>query len=228
MLINYTAFVKSPARLFAAIVVGCLLAAGSVTASLPPGLAEAGDKRFAIFRNGEEIGSHLIAVRSGDDATEIRTEIDIRVTFAFLTLYDYSHRATEIWRGGQLVSLRAKTDNDGKPEFVDLEGGADGFTGTSSEGRLDLPPSVGFTSYWNLAYLKAGQWLDTQDGKLLSMDIEPHGTETIDLRGNSVPAERYHAKVDDGTEVDLWYAADGLVRMRFRAFDGSILDYILQ
>ena len=60
------------------------------------------------------------------------------------------------------------------------------------------------------------------------MDIEPRGTETIDMRGNGVPAERYHAKADDGAEVDLWYATDCLVRMRFRAFDGSILDYFLQ
>ena len=64
MLINYLAYVKSPARLFAAVAVACLLAAGSVAASLPPGLSQPGDKLFAIFRNGEEIGSHRIAVRS--------------------------------------------------------------------------------------------------------------------------------------------------------------------
>lgn len=226
MLTKSSPAVKFPARLVALILSCCLLAPVGAVAKLPSALSDGDVCRFAIFREGDRVGSHVIKARTEGDLTTIHTEIEIRVTFAFLTLYDYSHRATETWRDGKLLRLRAVTDNDGTPEFVDLDAGDDGFSGTSTAGALKLPPSVGFTSYWNPDYLGQSRWLDTQDGSILSMSVEALGAESVDLRGARVPAERYRATAADGALVEFWYAEGELARMRFRAFDGSILDYI--
>jgi hypothetical protein len=228
MLTNCTALVKFPARLALALALAlCLmLMPHEARADLPDGLSAGDDLRFAIFRNGDRVGTHRIVAGRADDVTEVRTEIDIKVTFAFLTLYDYSHRATETWRDGKLLRLRSNTVNDGKDEFVELEAAGSGFEGRSTEGALDLPAATGFTSYWNPAYLDAGQWLDTQDGELLAMTIEKLGVDEAELRGGRVAADRYRAASQDGAVVELWYAAGELARMRFQAFDGSVLDYL--
>ena len=45
------------------------------------------------------------------------------------------------------------------------------------------------------------------------------------VQGQAVTARQSHSVADNGSEVRLWYADKRLVKMQFRAFDGSILDY---
>lgn len=209
---------------------GMLLAA-TVTvamASVASQFPGSGSLVFDIFRKGDRIGSHEIRFEHDGDRLSVTTDITIRVGFAFITLYDYRHTARELWEGGKLVRLIANTDDDGADEFVRLQAVDGGFAGESTKGLLDLPSDIGFTSYWNRDYVMRRSWLDTQDGDVMAMSISAKGRETVDLRGEQVVAERFGGESDDGGAVDLWYAGGELVKMRFRAFDGSILDYRLR
>lgn len=204
-----------------------ILFSGTAPADIGENIPSGNALDFTITRNGDVIGAHHVRfMRNGDDVT-VRTDINIRVTFAFITLYDYQHEATEVWRGGVLHSIEAKTNNDGTPEFVSLRREGGRLVGNSTRGKLGLPDDIGATSYWNSAYLDVGTWLDTQDGEVLQMRHQQKGEEEVTVRGQTVTARKSHSLADNGSEVSLWYAADQLVKMQFRAFDGSILDYDL-
>ncbi|MEQ8708172.1 MAG: DUF6134 family protein [Rhodospirillales bacterium] len=213
-------FLRLPVLLALILFSGPVLAA-EIGESIP----ESNRLDFTITRNGDVIGSHQVRFsRSGDQLT-VQTEIAIKVTFAFITFYDYQHSATEVWRDGMLQSISARTNNDGAPEFVSIRREGDRLAGTSTRGDLDLPGDIGATSYWIPGYLDAGTWLDTQDGEILEMTHNRKGEEPVIVQGKSIPAMRSHSVANNGSEVDLWYAGRKLMKMQFKAFDDSILTY---
>tara|TARA_R110000787_G_scaffold137458_23_gene250818 strand:- start:79995 stop:80648 length:654 start_codon:yes stop_codon:yes gene_type:complete len=202
-----------------------ILFSGAALADLGESIPTSNVLDFTITRNGDVIGAHHVRFTDNGDEVIVRTDINIRVTFAFITLYDYQHEATEIWRDGVLQSIEAKTNNDGAPEFVSLQREAGRLVGDSTRGKLDLPGDTGATSYWNPVYLDAGTWLDTQDGEILKMNHDQKGEEPVTVQGQAVTARQSLSVADNGSEVRLWYADKRLMKMQFRAFDGSILEY---
>jgi hypothetical protein len=95
----------------------CCLA-GTACAGLPAGssaaLALPADRRFAIHRDGTEIGRHEVSFRMVDGALEVETEIDLKVKIAFNTAFHFEQQAHDRWVDGQLVESRSSTDDNGK------------------------------------------------------------------------------------------------------------------
>ena len=82
-------------------------------------------------------------------------------------------------------------------------------------------------AYWNLAYMKSPQLLNSQTGELVTTRLQPMGTETITASGQSLPAQRYRLTGKD-IQVDLWYSPQnrwlGLESLK----DGRRIRYVLQ
>ena len=64
-------------------------------------------------------------------------------------------------------------------------------------------------AYWNKNILKQKHLLNSQNGEYLDIDIKPLAKETIEVRGESTPTQRYELKATkDGIErltIQLWY-----------------------
>src|SRR3546814_16542933 len=58
--------------------------------------------------------------RRGDDSV-VEVAIDIAVDVLGITVFRFTHRAEEVWRGGQLWSLVSDTDDDGTRWRVQAE-----------------------------------------------------------------------------------------------------------
>src|SRR3546814_12468527 len=58
--------------------------------------------------------------RRGDDSV-VEVAIDIAVDVLGITVFRFTHRAEEVWRGGQLWSLVSDTDDDGNRWRVQAE-----------------------------------------------------------------------------------------------------------
>jgi len=54
--------------------------------------------------------------------TRVNTEIHLLVKLAFFTVFAFSHRSTETWRDGRLMSLNSDTVEHG--EALHVEGAA--------------------------------------------------------------------------------------------------------
>ncbi|MCI4661919.1 MAG: DUF6134 family protein [Neomegalonema sp.] len=136
-----------------------------------PGHAATGERRFDIIRDGDVIGHHsVIPSLSGDELT-LAIDIQIAVKILGLTVYRYAHQNTERWRGGTLLSLNARTDDDGEAAFCKVMRGDDAFMVEGSSFKGQVPLTSGTTSYWNADALSAPVWISTQSGSPLAIDI---------------------------------------------------------
>lgn len=202
---------------------------GAASAAPPPDpdLPYDGALAFDVFRNGSPIGRHRLSfARSGENAGDltVRVDIDLVVTFARIPIYRYRHRNTETWRGGDLVSVTTETDDDGTAHFVEAARNRRAVEIESSTGFYQAPLDIIPTSYWDRRIVARTLLLNTQNGKLLRVDVTPLGEERVSVGKMSRAAQRYRVAGD--LRLDLWYDdSDELVKLSFTDRTGSDIVY---
>jgi len=199
--------------------------AALLLSSVPAGAADL-DAAFDIFRKGDRIGYHAVKVEETDDgAVRVATRIEMQVKFGPIPVFRYEHVSNETWRDGRLESLSSTTDNNGKPESLNVrrEGDVLLIDGTRFKGTGpgDAIPS----SYWNKAIVSTSTLLDTQNGRLIEVTIANLG-ETPSPSG--APAEQH--RLTGSVDLNLWYdgprwvGADFVVRgqaLSYRLIDNA-------
>jgi hypothetical protein len=170
--------------------------------------AAAGSRALTLYRDGSEIGSKTVSVRREGDTVAVETSIDIRVAILGITAYRYKLRADETWRGGELMRLRAETNDNGEAHFAraDREGGALRIEGSVFSGVAGGSPAT--TSYWSPEFLNRPVWISTQDGRLLNVTATRLGATQFETGAGPVEATRWRIG-GDLTDLYLYYDAAG-------------------
>jgi len=176
---------------------------------------------FSVWRNGSEIGSHTVEFERENDWVSVRSEANFSIKFGPITLYRYHYEAVEIWRGDDLMSVRARTDDNGTLEHVDVSRSGDSLSVAGSKsGRYTAPAGAIAATHWNEAEL--GQpMINPQNGDLMRFDRRDLGQERLD---SGIQAR--HVALTGYATLDLWYDETRRWRaLRAVATDGSIVDY---
>ena len=197
-----------------------LLGKGAVAAQ-PPTTT---DLKFAIMRNGEQIGTHSIALRQVGAETMVNSATSVIVKILFVTAYRYEHNSTEHWIDGHLVSLNSTTDDNGTKHKLDLGSKGSGLLlqvdGKSTQVDKNIVPA----SLWNPAIIRQSIALNSADGKVMPIKVVDDGMEDITSGGH--PA--HHFTINGTFKQDVWYDEQGrLVHAQFVGTDGSIITYVL-
>lgn len=171
---------------------------------------------FDVLRDGAPIGTHRVTVERDGDDTRATIEIDMAVRLAFVTVYRYTHRSTELWRDGRLVSLDARTDDNGTRTQVSARATDAGLAIDGSGGRYVAPAETVPTSYWNREKVMRSPLLDTQSGKLIDVSAM---ALAADANGT-----RYRLAGD--LEADLVYGPGGDWTGLSFAARGARIDYV--
>lgn len=178
---------------------------------------------FDVLREGRSIGHHLITFRPDGGDLYVDIEIALQVDFAFLTLFRYEHRNREHWRDGRLISLVSQTDDNGTPYRVRATAADDGLRIEGNEGSYTAPADLMPTSYWNPRTVEQSRLLDSQRGRLLSVEVQAKGNDQVILPRQAVEARQYRMAGD--LNLDIWYGAQGeLLKLAFEA-KGSRIEY---
>jgi hypothetical protein len=180
--------------------------------------------RFAIMRNGEQIGTHSIEINRGPKETVVNLATDLAVKVLFVTAYRLQFTASERWAGGKLVALTSEGDDNGtkhkvsvalKPAGLEVE--ADGKTSTVDK---NIMPA----SLWNPEVIKRTAVLDTKDGVVIPIEVVDVGPEELTFDKRTIKAHHYTIKGKFPQEV--WYDEKGrLVQSSLVAPDGSVILY---
>ena len=199
---------------------------------------------FAVYRNGENIGRHVLAFTQKGGSQLVTIDSDITVRAMGLAAYRYVHHGEEVWAGEQLQSLQTRTDDNGRKYSVLAQ-----HTGSSLKverttagpvaaaaldgiqmpdiSRETLPAGTMPTSQWNIRQVKQSTLLNTQYGTLAHVKVVPGSRETVRTSTRSVEATRYTYSGD--LRMDLWFDdRSRWVKGVFTAIDGSMVEYILQ
>jgi hypothetical protein len=175
---------------------------------LPLG-ASAAEKewRFRVYLDDKEIGYHSFALEEQGLEKRISIEADFEYKLLFLSLFEYSHRNTEVWSGNCLEAIEAETVANG--EYYELRGiRSDGaFQLTAPQIGETLPPCVMTFAYWNPSFLEQERLLDPQTGELLDVEVSEPRPEQLAVKGTELTARHYRLEAD-GLGISLWYSAD--------------------
>lgn len=181
--------------------------ASPVLAATPP---KGGRLSFDVIRNGSDIGQHVFTFTgsSSDFEVDVSTDIAVRIPLIRTKVYSYEQKSEEQWKGGQLVHVTSRTDNDGKKNSIDQP--------------VDhlLPGSL-----WSADTVTASKLVNTIDGSTMRVQVADMGTETISASGASIPA--HHYRITGDLSRDVWYDGRGyLAQLALTADDGSKVTYV--
>src|SRR3974377_1616496 len=84
------------------------------------GQAYAETYRFAITRNGDQIGTHSIDLNRTGAETSVSIATDLTVKVLYTPMFRFQHVASERWVGGRLVALNSTTDDNGTRHKVSV------------------------------------------------------------------------------------------------------------
>ena len=180
--------------------------------------------RFDVERDGKPIGQHLVTFTRTKDGIQAESRADVQVNLLFLTAYRLRYQVRELWSDGELKFIDASTNDNGDYTHVQAIRDAAGLVISSPEGTYTAPEILP-TSHWNAALLKGGPLLNTLTGELDEVEVFYQGFDTVTTRNGAVRARHYLYSGDLNGEI--WFDEDGRwVRLRFRANDNSIIDYV--
>src|SRR5262245_55550036 len=95
--------------------VAAMFAAAAVSSGVSATSAEPADGtlKYAITRNGSNIGSHVIRYQRTGPGLVIEHKIRVSVKVLFVEAYHYESDRTETWKDNKLVSLKSHTNDNG-------------------------------------------------------------------------------------------------------------------
>ena len=183
--------------------------------------------RYNIFRKGKPFGTHVTRFELGEDgAFEVDHEIELKAKIGPVTVYKYSHTATEVWDENRLIALRGETRKNGDEILVTAaaEGDVLAVSGTNFSGEVDA--DIVPATHWNIRQMFEGGILSTEGGQTLDVVVEELGRETLTIAGERVETTKFSLASD--LTVFLWYDDTGRwVKCAFTA-RGQNIDYELQ
>lgn len=185
-----------------------------------------GDKlKFQILRDGQPFGYHIIHFEASEDTVKADIEINMKVGLAFVTLFRYEHENTEVWKNGQLHSITAKTNDDGKKFHVNAQKKDEKIHISGSGGDYVADSDITASTYWNKDMLKSDKILNTQKGQLKDVEVRHLGVDEVEVGGEVVPANHYVVKLPK-RDIHAWYhtETDQWVDLKFD-IRGSQIDY---
>lgn len=202
-----------------------LLLAGLWPAGHAAQAAEPKVHTYTILMDGNPIGQEQVRFQQQGDSMTVNVTATTRVKVLFLN-FRYDHERQEVWRGGTLDRMTARTDDDGKPHSIDMTRKGDGYALTV-DGK---PGTVAGTALpltlWTPEVLKRPTLLSIIDAQPYKVRIQSLGSETVEAGGRKVEAQ--HHRITGDVERDLWFAADGtLVKTQFKR-SGYDIVYVLK
>jgi hypothetical protein len=196
-----------------------LVAATPVSAHTPPETM-----RFAIMRNGEQIGTHAIEISRSGPETNVRLTTDLMVKVLFITAYRLQHSATERWVNGKLLAFDSTTDNNGVRHKVSATRDTSGLEVEADGKTSRVDQSVLPASLWNPELMRRKAALDTQDGQVDPISVTDDGMEGLSLDARTL--KTHHYEIKGRYSQDVWYDERGrLGQVKLIGSDGSVISY---
>ncbi|MGJ7488048.1 DUF6134 family protein [Variovorax sp. LT2P21] len=163
---------------------------------------------FQVLLDDKPIGEHRFTVGGPPEARTVLSDARFAVKLMGLTVYRYTHRAAEQWRGNCLRSLVASTDDDGTPSRVTAEAAGDVLKVVTGEDTQPIEGCAMSFAYWNPAIRQQSRLLNAQTGRHEAVQVSRVASGTVEARGQTVPAVRW--RIDGPAQpVDVWYTAQG-------------------
>jgi len=185
---------------------------------------------YSVYRKNQKIGEHTLQFTNNDHKLLVDIESRIVVTVLKLPVFRFNYRSTETWIDGQLQSVDAATNNNGKKHQVSAKRISNNMPHLllkDKKGNTTTAKIAYTSNHWNSHALTADKMFNTLTGKANDIVLETIGVETISLGNdtkNTITATRY--RLAGKLKTDVWYDNAGRwVQLRFKGEDGNAIEY---
>ena len=176
---------------------------------------------FDVLRNGSKLGTHVLIFEPRGDALTVHVAVDLVYKFAGFTAYRYTHRATELWSGDQVVGIDATTDDNGTAYQIAVRRDPAGFVVTGNKTpRYVAPPNAMPATHWNRRELD-GPWINTETGGLARPKVAELGIDAIPTANGGTTRARHYALSGD-VQLDMWFDDARWAGLAFRKGGSNI------
>ncbi len=183
---------------------------------------------YDVFRKGKKIGEHHVMFsRSAAGDFNVKATLNLQVSVLFIKrAYTFDYSSEEIWRDKRVVSMAAYTNDNGKVTTTAAVLEGSDFKITGSRSNILANSWVVPTNHWNRGQVEATVLLNTLNNRLAEVKIQHKGVEKIETANGAVEADHF-IYTGDLHDIDTWYDKPGRwVKMRFKAKDGSLIEYV--
>ena len=174
---------------------------------------------FNVWLDQRKMGTHTFSFEQQNDKLLVTSVADFKLKVAFVTLFNYQHKALETWSGNCLTALQSNTTTNGKEEQVSID--------------IPLDECAGTYTYWDrqrlhrkkltnaqTAKVEPAQWVDAGSaelptiGKRKTITNPPDNISEVKLKTTSA-------------QFALYYDADNNLLMMQTDNDGRTITYLL-
>jgi hypothetical protein len=203
---------------------GLLSAAALFSSSAAPAEPMAETLRFAVMREGQQIGSNTIELRRNGSETTVQMMTQVQVKIAFVTVYRFEQTETERWVGGKLMALSAVTNDNGTRHRVKATRTNDRLTIEADGKTTEVAGNTIPASLWNPLLLEKTVAFNPQDGTMMPIAVTDRGVDQLVVQGRAKRTRHY--VINSTFPQDVWYDdARQLVKVELKVSDGSTIRY---
>ena len=173
-----------------------------------------------------DIGSHTLTFDCDGDDLVVETDVSVDVKLLFVTVYKRRARYREVWRGERLIAYDAWTDEAGEEYVTKARIENDAMIIDGVKPGITVPTDTVSSHPWNADVVDRTLLFGMKDGRLIEVDVEAAGEETIQIGEEAVTARKYVVRGD--IDRELWYDRDG-TWLRWRLENGgNVVDIVKQ
>ena len=203
---------------------GLLSAAALFSSSAAPAAPMAETLRFAVMREGQQIGTNTIELRRNGSETTVQMMTQVQVKIAFVTVYRFEQTETERWVGGKLMALSAVTNDNGTRHRVKATRTNDRLTIEADGKTTEVAGNTIPASLWNPLLLEKTVAFNPQDGTMMPIAVTDRGVDQLVVQGRAKRTRHY--VINSTFPQDVWYDdARQLVKVELKVSDGSTIRY---
>ena len=203
---------------------GLLSAAALFSSSAAQAAPMAETLRFAVMREGQQIGSNTIELRRNGSETTVQMMTQVQVKIAFVTVYRFEQTETEHWVGGKLMALSAVTNDNGTRHRVKATRTNDRLTIEADGKTTEVAGNTIPASLWNPLLLEKTVAFNPQDGTMMPIAVTDRGVDQLVVQGRAKRTRHY--VINSTFPQDVWYDdARQLVKVELKVSDGSTIRY---
>ena len=203
---------------------GLLSAAALFSSSAAPAEPMAETLRFAVMRDGQQIGTNTIELRRNGSETTVQMMTQVQVKIAFVTVYRFEQTETERWVGGKLMALSAVTNDNGTMHRVKATRANDRLTIEADGKTTEVAGNTIPASLWNPLLLEKTVAFNPQDGTMMPIAVTDRGVDQLIVQGRAKRTRHY--VINSTFPQDVWYDdARQLVKVELKVSDGSTIRY---
>jgi len=203
---------------------GLLSAAALFSSSAAQAAPMAETLRFAVMREGQQIGTNTIELRRNGSETTVQMMTQVQVKIAFVTVYRFEQTETEHWVGGKLMALSAVTNDNGTRHRVKATRTNDRLTIEADGKTTEVAGNTIPASLWNPLLLEKTVAFNPQDGTMMPIAVTDRGVDQLVVQGRAKRTRHY--VINSTFPQDVWYDdARQLVKVELKVSDGSTIRY---